>query len=57
MRGEGDAGRKGGEHGDLYVYITVRSHPRLTREGAQIHSTIDVSYVDAILGSNVKVPS
>ena len=55
MRGEGDAGRKGGEMGDLYVFIKVRSHPSLKREGVGIHSTIDVSYVDAILGTNVKV--
>ena len=55
VRGEGDAGRKGGEMGDLYVFIKVRSHPSLKREGVGIHSTIDVSYVDAILGTNVKV--
>ena len=55
VRGEGDAGRKGGDMGDLYVFIKVRSHPSLKREGVGIHSTIDVSYVDAILGTNVKV--
>ena len=55
VRGEGDAGRKGGDMGDLYVFIKVRGHPTLKREGVGIHSTIDVSYVDAILGTNVKV--
>lgn len=55
VRGEGNAGRKGGETGDLYVFLTVRDHPDLRREGTTIHSDVSVSYVDAILGTNVKV--
>ncbi len=57
VRGEGNVGRRGGEPGDLYVFISVKPHPAgLRREGTTIHSDVDVSYVDAILGTTVKVP-
>eukprot|EP00798_Chlamydomonas_sp_ICE-L_P028051 gene28051-31153_t len=55
VRGEGNSGRRGGESGDLYVYITVKDHPELRRESTTIHSDVEISYVDAILGSQVKV--
>lgn len=55
VRGEGNAGRRGGEPGDLYVFIGVRPHPKgLRREGTTVHSDIDISYVDAILGTTVQ---
>jgi len=57
VRGEGDAGGKGGPPGDLYVFLTVRADPRFRREGMEIYSEIAVSYVDAILGSTLKVPT
>ena len=38
VRGEGDAGRRSGEPGDLYVFIGVKAHPSLRREGVTIHS-------------------
>ncbi|GAX84813.1 hypothetical protein CEUSTIGMA_g12234.t1 [Chlamydomonas eustigma] len=55
VRGEGNAGRKGGENGDLYVYITVKENAELRREATTIHSDVEISYADAILGAQVKV--
>ena len=55
VRGEGNAGRKGGEPGDLYVFISVRGHSKLRREGTTIHADVDISYIDAILGTTVEV--
>lgn len=56
VRGEGNVGRRGGEPGDLYVFISVKPHPAgLRREGTTIHSDVDISFVDAILGTTVKV--
>ena len=57
VRGEGDAGAKGGPPGDLYVFLSVRPDPRFRREGMEIYSEYSVSYVDAILGSTLKVPT
>jgi len=57
VRGEGDAGSKGGPPGDLYVFLSVRPDPRFRREGMEIYSEVAVSYVDAILGSTLRVPT
>jgi molecular chaperone DnaJ len=55
VRGEGDAGPKGGPAGDLYVYLNVKEIPGIERDGINLYSTISVSYVDAILGTVSKV--
>ena len=55
VKGEGDAGLKGGEAGDLYIFISVEKDPTFRRDGTDIYSDIRVSYVDAILGTKVKV--
>lgn len=57
VRSEGNAGRRGGPPGDLYVFIEVLSDPVLKRDGSNILITCKVSYVDAILGTTIKVPT
>jgi len=46
---------RGGPSGDLYVFLTVRSHPRLKRDGLNILSDVKVSYLQAILGDTIEV--
>lgn len=55
VRGEGDAGPRGGPPGDLYVMLRVKSSPDFTREGTNIYSKVKVSYLDAILGRVIAV--
>jgi len=55
VRGEGDAGPKGGPSGDLYVFLSVARDPNFRREGMDLYSEVPVSYVDAILGTTLKV--
>ncbi|CAL9190554.1 unnamed protein product [Musa hybrid cultivar] len=57
VRSEGNAGRRGGPPGDLYVFIEVLSDPVLKRDGTNILYTCKVSYIDAILGTTTKVPT
>jgi len=57
VRGEGDAGPRGGPAGDLYVALRAKPHASFTREGMNIFSRISVSYLDAILGADVQVPT
>jgi len=57
VRGEGDAGPKGGPAGDLYVFLTVTADPRFRRESMDIYSDVSLSYYDAILGSKTRVPT
>ncbi|KAH7675083.1 Chaperone DnaJ protein [Dioscorea alata] len=55
VRGEGDAGPRGGPPGDLFVCLEVEEIPDIQRDGINLISTISISYLDAILGSVVKV--
>lgn len=57
VRSEGNAGRRGGEPGDLYVFIEVLQDPVLKRDGTNILYTGKVSYIDVILGTTIKVPT
>ena len=55
VSGEGNAGQKGGPSGDLYVFIKVKTDPKLRREGINIYSEISISYLQAILGDTVAI--
>ncbi len=55
VSGEGNAGLRGGPSGDLYVFLKVKSHSKLKRDGINIHSDINVSYLQAILGDTIEV--
>ena len=55
VAGEGNAGARGGDAGDLYVFLSVKSHPRLRRDGLTVLSEVKVSYLQAILGDTIEV--
>ncbi|KAF5786682.1 putative Heat shock protein DnaJ, cysteine-rich [Helianthus annuus] len=57
VRSEGNAGRKGGPPGDLFVMIDVLQDPVLKRDDTNILYTSKISYIDAILGTTLKVPT
>lgn len=57
VRSEGNAGRRGGSPGDLFVIIEVMPDPVLKRDDTNILYTCKVSYIDAILGTTIKVPT
>lgn len=57
VRSEGNAGQRGGPPGDLFVIIDVLADSVLKRDDNNILYTCKVSYVDAILGTTVKVPT
>lgn len=52
---EGDAGVKGGTAGDLYVYLLVEPDKEFIREGINIRSELNISYLQAILGCRLMV--
>ncbi len=52
---EGDAGLRGGTPGDLYVYLFVEPDPEFERDGVDILSEIEISYLQAILGCKLPV--
>ncbi len=54
VAGEGESGFNGGPAGDLYVFISVREHPKFTRRDYDVHSEQAVSVTQAVLGAEVK---
>nr|XP_016453038.1 PREDICTED: chaperone protein dnaJ A6, chloroplastic-like [Nicotiana tabacum] len=57
VRSEGNAGRSCGPPGDLFVTLEVLPDPVLKRDDTNILYTCKVSYIDAILGTTMKVPT
>jgi molecular chaperone DnaJ len=57
VRGSGHAALRGGERGDAYVAVRVRPHPRLLRDGDDLHASVRLPMTAAALGSTVRVPS
>jgi molecular chaperone DnaJ len=55
VSGKGQAGYKGSEPGDLYLVINIKKHSFLRREGDDIQSTIQIDYLDLLLGARVDV--
>jgi len=54
VRDAGNAGRRGGPRGDLFAQVSVKRDPKFRREGMEIYSEEEISYVDAILGTTIK---
>ncbi len=57
MRGGGNAGMRGGPAGDLRVEIEEAPHEHFTREGLDIYYDCYISFPDAVLGTEVDVPT
>ena len=57
LRGKGAAGERGGPPGDLYVDVKVSPHPLFGRRGDNLTLTVPVSFDEAALGAEIKVPT
>jgi molecular chaperone DnaJ len=57
LRGEGEAGRRNGPSGDLYVVIHVREHPIFRREGVDVVCDVPIGMTQAALGTEIEVPT
>ena len=57
VAGRGEPGGPGGQPGDLYVRVRVGEHPVFGRKGDNLTVDLPVSYPEAALGANVKVPT
>lgn len=55
VAGEGEAGFNGGPAGDLYVFISVREHPKFTRRDYDVHAEHVISFTQAALGGEANV--
>ncbi len=57
LRGKGQAARRGGVNGDLIVTFQEVPHEKLQRQGNDLIYNLALSIPDAILGSQVEIPT
>ena len=56
LSGEGNAGPNGAPAGDLYVFVNIRPHGHLQREGADLFCAMPVPFDLALRGGPLEVP-
>lgn len=54
---KGNAGRRGGRHGDLLIHVDVEPHPLFRRDGLDLHLEVPVAVYEAALGAKIEVPT
>ena len=57
LSGKGEAGIKGGENGDLYIFVSVQSHSIFKRSEENLFFEFPISLTDAALGATIEVPT
>lgn len=57
LRGQGNAGQRGGPAGDLIVMIEEEPHEVFTRSGDDVILDLLVSFPEAALGAEIEVPT
>jgi molecular chaperone DnaJ len=57
LKGEGEAGIRGGSSGDLYVTLSVKEHEFFSRHNDDILYELPIDFVQATLGTEVEVPT
>lgn len=57
LRGEGNAGVRGGQPGDVIVIIEVEPHEVFTRNNDDVVLDLLISYPQAALGAEIEVPT
>lgn len=57
LAGEGEEGSNGGYPGDLYVVVHIAEHKIFRREGDNVVCRLPITFVQAILGDTIEVPT
>ena len=56
LRGQGSAGRNGGDNGDLIIEVRVKNHEIFTRDGNNLYCDVPISFAEAALGAEIEIP-
>lgn len=57
LREKGEPGVNGGPRGDLLVEVNVSRHPIFQRQDMHIFSTVPITFAQAALGGDIRVPT
>ena len=57
LSGKGEAGIKGSGNGDLYIFVSIKTHSIFKRSDENLFFEFPISLADAALGTTVEVPT
>src|SRR5213595_594207 len=57
LRGQGEAGARGGKSGDLFLRVRLAKHPDFSVEGSDLIHEVRIQPWQAVLGSDLLVPT
>lgn len=57
IRGGGSPSPDGGAPGDLIITVSVRKHPVFTRDGLNLRLDVPITFVEAVEGATIEVPT
>src|SRR6201997_4833478 len=57
LRGQGEAGARGGTSGDLFLRVRLARHPDFSVEGSDLIHEVRIGPWQAVLGTELKVPT
>ncbi|MDO8470511.1 MAG: molecular chaperone DnaJ [bacterium] len=56
VEGKGDAGKRRGKAGDLYLRIRINPHRVFQRKGDDLYLKMPVSFSQAVMGDDIEIP-
>jgi len=57
VRGQGEAGLRGGPSGDLLITVYIKKNSVFTREGENVFVDVPLTFVQATLGCEIEIPT
>ncbi|MDB2682911.1 molecular chaperone DnaJ [Alphaproteobacteria bacterium] len=57
LSGQGEAGVRGSQAGDLYILVSVKPHKLFKRDGANLHCRVPIPMTKAALGGDIEIPT
>jgi len=57
IQGKGNAGKKKGIPGDLYIRIIISKHPKFERKGDDLFTDLNIPYSKLVLGGEIEIPT
>jgi DnaJ-class molecular chaperone len=57
IRGQGEAGPRGGKPGDILLTIHLAPHPYFQRRGNHLHVKVPITLGEAVMGAKIDIPS
>ncbi len=57
VRGQGEAGLRGGPAGDLLITVYIKKNNVFTRDGNNVYVDVPITFVQATLGCEIEIPT